>query len=298
MDHQLRAAERALHQTPNLGSLAAYLTIRLRKGVTPADYDELIETLQMVPEFGRNNWPWYTYHTDAYSEAKHRDILQMIVRIYPLHSILDRLKSRWTVQDLCNLLSVLRSRLAEGQINLVPVDAFYYGYDSDYEPSYEDVVSYVKRNGLIEFPEALVVEEDDGSSLMCSIITVVDNFDPPAGTRYNICLHGQWMYEGSPGSTTFIPYREYCETHKQDLDQCSCLACGMAEHPCNCEVCENVFIRDPDNPFHPFEYDGCGKYHNRDNEFNKIHGIIPDHLRCQCYDLCPECGNFKVACDC
>jgi hypothetical protein len=321
MDRQLRAAERILQETPILSNLAYYLSIRLRTSVTPDDYDELVEIMQSVPPFDRDNWPWYISYEDRYNEAKHLDILRMIVRMYPAQSILDHLSSVHTAKDLCGLMSVVRRHLAEGQTDLIPLDD--YTHD-EYGPDYEDLVSHVLNHGLYQFPEALVVEPEEGSSLMCSVVTLVDRFDPPAGTRHSICLEAEptagifwsqywredrephrWMHDRQPRSETFLPYQEYCEEHKCDLDECICEGCGTVGHQCNCKKCDTVVLPnvDPDSGYRVTHYQGCGKYHNREDEDDfsdpRLSREILPEMRCQCLDTCEICGQTpKKTCGC
>jgi hypothetical protein len=318
MDRQLRAAERILQETTILSNLAYYLSIRLRTSVTPDDYDELVEILRSVPPFDRDNWPWYDSFYERYNEAKHLDILRLIIRMYPAQSILDHLNSVHTARDLCGLVSVVRRHLAEGQTNLIPLDD--YTHD-EYGPDYEDLVGHVLNHGLYEFPEALVVEPEEGSSLMCSIVTIVDSFDPPAGTRHSICLETEpnpdivwsqywrtnrepyrWMYDRHPRSETFLPYKEYCEEHKCNLEECVCEACSLAGHQCNCKKCVKILIRDDDSNWGVVQHQGCGKYHNREeddvNDPRMDREILPE-MRCRCLDACEICGKTpKITCGC
>jgi len=268
MDARFRDAERKFLSGPSKETLSKYLREIERAGLAN-DYDRIVSSLIMVSPLTGENWPWYTdpdYIYDQrspYNENKHIQILNLMARVRPL-SLVAEIVATWSdPRDFSKTMSLVRGQLIQENIGEILTDEEMEHFYSYYEGA-EDALRLALRRGLVNYPEYIALDFFEPWKMggwgyptdRNSIITIIESSDPIIAERYMVYLDsepvaditseghwdvaaGYWQGEYGRRSSTFLPYRKYCDMHKQDLILCGpCPVCGAEEHNCWCEQCD------------------------------------------------------------
>lgn len=261
---ELRRLERKLVAEPTIEHLVEFLSGVFRTGIAANQYPGLIRLLTEIGPFTRETWPWYLSYSKEYRAYLHQELLNLIVRIRPITML-----SAFTTNPLQLLGGLQALRMAL----IVPPDG--------------ELGQHPQLWTLDEFPEFIgldtfTMSRNFENTPAMIVATAVWNSDPTTrkATRYFVDLetepgasvsgkeiwsnqHGRWITEERRwASTTFLPYKDFCEEHKKNVDQCApCEICkDKAGHPCQCLFCHD-----------------CGRYFNTwKNE------LIPANIRCNC----------------